>query len=200
MVINTHDGTSKFKVRLRIHRENGDVVETTNAAVAVSSCVDCRTAAVSFQVLLLDDDADTITPTNLAIAINEGCSDCETLASAYQYVLSTDGHVRFSKAGQQELIDIRQDLKRLRKNDELSLDEVQQRLDRLSDRLLVVLTHELIIQGPDDEPIRPFGDAVGENGEPLELPESNTTTTTTSTTLEPTPSTEPAEPTTTTVP
>jgi putative peptide zinc metalloprotease protein len=195
VAINTKDGSTKFKISFKIHLANGDVITTTNAAVAIASCTDCRTIAVAFQVLLLTGDPSVIAPTNLAIAMNVGCDTCETLASAYQYVLSTNGHVKFTKAGKDEIRAIKKALKRLEKAEGMTLAEIQAELDALANRLLVVLTHEIVVAGPPDEngdtnDEHPFEDAVGEDGRPLadEAPTTTTTsdpsatTTTTSTT------------------
>ncbi len=143
-------------------------------------------------MLLISDDADVVTPTNLAIAMNVGCDSCDTLASAYQYVLSNDGHVRFSKDGQEALREIRKKLKQLR-HDDLSIDEIQSQLDDLSAQLLVVLTHDIVVASPDGKQVdttRPFADALGEDGQPL-VDEPTVASTTTSqpdvaTTQEPT--------------
>ncbi len=103
IAINTKDGTDIFRIAFAIKRAMGDVVDNGNAAVAFASCTDCETVAVSIQVVLLMNDPSVVTPTNLAIAINEGCTLCETLASAYQVILTTDGPVRFTAAGYREI-------------------------------------------------------------------------------------------------
>ena len=100
--------------------------------------------AAAFQVVLVTSEATEITPTNLALALNEGCSGCETLASAYQFVYGVDDQVRFTGAGRQEIHEIRRALKALR-DPALSLAEIQSQLDELAVRLARVLTTELVV-------------------------------------------------------
>lgn len=146
--VNTNDGKTVFKVKLTIVRENGDVVDASNVAVAYASCTDCMTATVSFQAVLVTGDPSVVDPSNMAIAVNDGCSGCRTLADAVQYVMSTGGQVRFTQAARQELNDIRKSLHDLRKSD-LSLDELKSQLDELSARFATVLASGLVIVGTD---------------------------------------------------
>jgi hypothetical protein len=146
VAINTHDGKSVYRVRIAIRRENGDIVSSTNAAVAYASCTNCETTAIAFQVVLITNNASVITPTNLAIAINEGCSGCETVAQAYQFVRSTDGQVHFTADGSRRLAAVRHDLRELRKSD-LSIDALQTRLDELAAEIADILAHELVVAG-----------------------------------------------------
>jgi putative peptide zinc metalloprotease protein len=143
VAVNTKDGKSVYKVRIAIRRENGDIVSSTNAAIAYASCTDCQTTAIAFEVLLITNNASVITPTNLAIAINENCSGCETIAQAYQFIQSTDGQVRFTKDGSKRLADIRHELHALRKSD-LTADELQTSLDALANQIADILAHELV--------------------------------------------------------
>jgi putative peptide zinc metalloprotease protein len=143
VAVNTKDGKSVYKVRIAIRRENGDIVSSTNAAVAYASCTDCQTTAIAFEVLLITNNASVIMPTNLAIAINENCSGCETIAQAYQFIQSTDGQVRFTKDGSKRLADIRHELHALRKSD-LTADELQTSLDALANQIADILAHELV--------------------------------------------------------
>jgi putative peptide zinc metalloprotease protein len=206
VAINTKDGSSVFKIRVSIRRENGEVVDTANAAVAYASCTNCQTVAVAFQVILITNDADVITPENLAIAINEGCSDCETLASAYQWAYSTDGQVRFTPEGEQRIAEIRAELRRLRRTDR-SIVEIQAELDRLADELATVLTNELVVAGkPIEGTEQPpetggDGDTGDDQGDGARDDEGNDSTpTTTSTTAESTPTTTESTTTTTGAP
>jgi hypothetical protein len=99
------------------------------------------------QALLITNDATVVTPTNLAIALNEGCIDCQTLADAVQVVASTNGPVRFTAAGIEEVVDIRRDLRALRRSG-LPIAEIEQRLDVLAQRFVDVLANELIVVRP----------------------------------------------------
>jgi putative peptide zinc metalloprotease protein len=143
IAINTKDGTDIFRIAFAIKRAMGDVVDNGNAAVAYASCTDCQTVAVSIQVVLMMNDPSVVTPTNLAIAINQECTLCETLASAYQVILTTDGPVRFTPAGNQEIAAIRRELLAMR-HAGLTLEEILVRLDGLMDRFFRVLMEEMI--------------------------------------------------------
>jgi putative peptide zinc metalloprotease protein len=146
VAVNTKDGKSVYKVRIAIRRENGDVVSSTNAAIAYASCTDCQTTAIAFEVLLITNNASVITPTNLAIAINENCSGCQTIAEAYQFIQSTDGQVHFTHDGSKRLADVRHELHALRKSD-FTPEELQARLDTLASQIADVLANELVAAG-----------------------------------------------------
>jgi putative peptide zinc metalloprotease protein len=147
IAINTKDGADIFRIAFAIKRAMGDVVDNGNAAVAFASCTDCQTVAVSIQVVLMMNDPSVVTPTNLAIAINEECTLCETLASAYQVILTTDGPVRFTPAGHREIAAIRRELLAMR-HAGLTAEEILVRLDGLMDRFFRVLMEEMIETGP----------------------------------------------------
>jgi putative peptide zinc metalloprotease protein len=147
IVVNTKDGSARFRLSFKIVRTNSDVVDNDNAAVAIASCTDCRTIAIAFQVVLVFGEPSTLTTDNLAIAMNIECTNCETLASAYQWVLGTDGKLHLSKDGKEAISEIKKALHDLIRSD-LPLDELQAQLDQLADRLEAVLAQELVTAGP----------------------------------------------------
>lgn len=148
VAINTRDGSSIFRLAFNIRRITGEVVDQSNAAVAFASCDDCRTVAVSLQLLLVMSDPDVVTPTNLALAVNQDCTSCETLASAYQYVLGVGGPVHFDAEGNMELAAIRQALRDLaRDSDDYDLFQIQEEIDVLIERLGVVVDEHLVAAG-----------------------------------------------------
>jgi putative peptide zinc metalloprotease protein len=152
VALNTKDGSSLFKFAFQVRRTMRDVVDSTNAAVAVSSCTDCRTVAVSFQVLLVGGDASTQTPTNLALAINQNCSSCDTAAFAYQFVLGTNGPAHFTAEGNQRLEALRKRLKDL-ETTTLSDTELNAILDQAAAELSDIIATELVPAGkPPDAP------------------------------------------------
>jgi putative peptide zinc metalloprotease protein len=143
VAVNTKDGSSVFRLAFSIKKVAGDVVDNANAAVAYSSCESCRTTALSIQIVLVTGDPETVTPENIAIAINENCTSCETLASAYQWVLGTDEeNVRFSPEGRLAINEIRKELRGLGRS-ALPVDELQARVHQLMIRLGEVLRTEL---------------------------------------------------------
>ena len=189
VAVNTKDGSSVFRLAFSIKKVAGDVVDNANAAVAYSSCESCRTVALSIQIVLVTGNPDTVTPENVAIAINENCTSCETLASAYQWVLGTDEeNVRFSPEGRHAINEIRKELRELGKSD-LPVDELQARVHQLMIRLAGVLRTELEPVGkpPDDR-----GDQATESTTTT-TPTESTPTVTVEPEPEPTPTTTETE-------
>jgi putative peptide zinc metalloprotease protein len=146
VAINTKDGSMVFRLAFAIKRAAGDIVDNSNAAVAFASCTDCQTVAISIQVVLITGDANVVTPENLAIAINQNCTLCDTLASAYQWVLTTDGQVHFTAAGNQAIAEIRHEIRSLRDSG-LTGPDLQARVAELMQRLARVLENELVAAG-----------------------------------------------------
>jgi putative peptide zinc metalloprotease protein len=143
VAINLRDGVEVIRFSFNIRQTLSEVVDDSNAAVAYASCEDCRTIALSIQVILVLSNPDIVTPENLALAINEGCTSCETLASAYQFVLGTGGHVRFTAEGRQRLAALRKELLELIRSG-LPIAELQARLDQLMDELRDILKNDLV--------------------------------------------------------
>jgi hypothetical protein len=146
VVVNTKDGRFLYRVRLDLRRSNGDTVDTSNAAVAVASCDACETVAVSIQALLVFSEPSTVTPENLALAMNVDCSFCQTLASAYQFLLETGGPVHLTAYGNREVAQVRRELEAIR-HEGLSIWEIQAQVDALANELTRVLATELVAAG-----------------------------------------------------
>jgi putative peptide zinc metalloprotease protein len=68
--------------------EDGAPVTNTNSAFAFASCKGCTTVAVSFQIVLVVGQSDTIAPINAAGALNVDCPACMTTAIADQIVVT----------------------------------------------------------------------------------------------------------------
>ena len=143
LAVNTKDDSSVIKFAFDVRRVMNEVVDNTNAAVAAASCENCRTVAVAIQVILIVNDPDVVSPTNLALAMNVECTSCETLASAYQYVFTTDGQVVFSTEGWRQIVEIRKAVQDLLKDESLDLATIQAELDVITDQLYAVVTEEL---------------------------------------------------------
>jgi putative peptide zinc metalloprotease protein len=181
IAVNTRDGATVFKVAFAIRHVMNDVVDNSNAAVAYASCTDCTAVAIAFEIVLVESNPTVVTPTNIAIAFNENCSMCVAVAEAYQFVLGTGGIVHFDAEGNRTLAEIRRELHSLRKED-LTLEQLQARLDAIAARIRDVLANHLVPVG------RPQDDVT----------ESTTTTSTTTPTATTAPTT--TEETTTTTP
>jgi putative peptide zinc metalloprotease protein len=172
IAVNTKDGTTVFKVAFAIRHLMSDVVTETNAAVAYNSCTDCASVAIAFEIVLVESNASVISPTNVAIAFNENCTTCVAVAEAYQFVLGTGGAVHFDSNGNKILAQIRQELHSLKKED-LTIDQLQAKLDDIAARIADVLANHLVSVGPS-------------NGQ---QPQGTSSTTTTSPTTTTTPTT-----------
>lgn len=192
IAVNTKDGTTVFKVAFAIRQVMNGVVDQTNAAVAYSSCTDCASVAIAFEIVLVEGSADVVTPTNLAIAINENCSTCVAVAEAYQFVLGTGGLVHFDPEGNRILAEIRRELHHLRKED-LTIDQLQARLDSIAARIADVLANHLVPVGPrrdnDEAATTTTTTTTATTTTTPTTTEETTTTTTTPTTTEEAPTT-----------
>jgi hypothetical protein len=82
------------------------------------------------------------TPENVALAYNENCTNCQTLAAAYQEEAQYSDRMRITGAGRQEIAAIRLDLESIR-HDNLTLVEIDQRVNADAARLLDVLRNDM---------------------------------------------------------
>jgi putative peptide zinc metalloprotease protein len=146
VAVNLRDGADIFRLAFHIVRTQQDVVDNSNAAVAFASCSDCQTIAVAFQVVLVFSDPSVVDPTNLALAYNFECTSCDTLASAYQWVLTTGGPVHFTAAGNQQIAELRRQLRDLLASD-LPIDQMQTQIDQIAAELQQVIQTELVPAG-----------------------------------------------------
>src|SRR5919202_1487183 len=143
IAVNTKDGTTVFKVAFAIRKVMGGVVDESNAAVAYNSCNDCASVAIAFEIVLVEGNPDTVTPTNVAISFNENCEACVAVAEAYQFVLGTGGLVHFDAEGNRILSEIRRELHSLRKED-LTIEQLQAILDDVAAQIADVLANHLV--------------------------------------------------------
>ena len=148
VAVNTKDGSSLFDFAFDVVRISDDVIDNENVAIAYASCEECRTVAIAVQIVLVSGSPDTVTPTNLAVALNEDCTSCQTMAAAYQFVFGTGEDLRFTPEGWQEIMRIRKAFKELG-DLELSDDEIRARADALAGELREVLSTEVTTKGPE---------------------------------------------------
>lgn len=87
-VNDTHGGIKYDVVYSLVTVKDGDDVDEKNSAYALASCKACTTVAVSFQLVLVVGQSDTITPINAAEALNVNCPSCITTAIADQIVVT----------------------------------------------------------------------------------------------------------------
>lgn len=146
VVFNRTDGSFLNRAGFATTRVTSDTVDNQNAAAAYSECTDCRTVAVAVQVVLVQSNANVVTPSNLAVALNYGCHSCETFAGAYQYVVSTDGLVRFTPEGQAEMTAIQNQIRELAATD-LPFPQLDAQLGALVDQLWATVDAEMVKLG-----------------------------------------------------
>ena len=89
LATNDTDGGIKYDVVYSmVTVQDGATVDETNSAYALASCKACTTVAVSFQLVLIVGQTKTITPINIAEALNVNCPSCVTTAIADQIVVT----------------------------------------------------------------------------------------------------------------
>jgi putative peptide zinc metalloprotease protein len=196
IAVNTKDGTTVFKVAFAIRHVMGDVVDNGNGAVAYASCTECNAVAIAFEIVLVEGNPSVVTPQNVAIAFNENCDTCVAIAQAYQFVLGTGGIVHFDAEGNRMLSEIRRELHSLRKED-LTITELQERLDDIARRIGIVLAEHLVPVGPKKPPETTSTATTTATTTPPTTTDTTTTTTPTTTTTTTTTTTDPGVTTTT---
>lgn len=185
--VNTTDGRTVYAISLKIVQTDASTVDATNAAVAVASCTDCQTVAISLEAVLVIGSPTTFDPTNIALAINTNCTNCQTLASAYQDIVQNNTRVRISGAGRVEIAAIRRDLESLR-NSGLDIFAVQQRVNDDAGRFLAVLRNDVIPVGPPASTTTTVPGSTSTSTTTTAPVGTSTTTTTVATTTTTTPS------------
>jgi putative peptide zinc metalloprotease protein len=142
IAINTEDDSSIFEFAFEIRRVAGEVVDNQNAAVAFNQCESCRSVAVAIQIVLVFGSPSTVTPGNVAVALNYECTLCESLAMAYQFVVGVPDGFHFSGEAMSEIKRIRNEIRRVQRLD-LPIPELKARIDALADRLREVLKEDI---------------------------------------------------------
>jgi len=146
IVVNQQDGSSLFDFAFAVRHVVGDVVDQDNLAVSYASCTSCQTTAIAIEIVLVESDPSTVTPENVAVALNESCTLCDTFATAYQFVINTGGPVHFTSDGSRTLHELRKEIESWGK-DGLSNDEIRARLPDVIARLKQVLATQLVQVG-----------------------------------------------------
>jgi putative peptide zinc metalloprotease protein len=215
IAINTKDDSSLFKFAWAIRHIMSDTVTEQNGSAAYAQCDSCQTTAIAIEIVLAEAPTTTnVSPTNVAIAINENCNLCDTFATAYQFVILSGGSVRFTQEGIRELHEIRKEIQRWGKEG-LTNEEIRARLPDVIARLKRVLATQLVPVGngekqePDESatdttegtPATPTGPtSTTETGSVTTTTPTTTTAPTTTTTTETTPTDTTTTGTTTTTP
>jgi putative peptide zinc metalloprotease protein len=146
VAINTKDDSSLFKFAFAVRHVLNGVVDEQNGAAAYAQCNSCQTTAIAIEIVLVEAPASTVTPTNVALAMNQSCTLCDTFASAYQFVIGTGGPVHFTQAGIRALHDIRKEIQSWGKQG-LSNADIKARLPDVIARIEDILKNELVPDG-----------------------------------------------------
>lgn len=147
VVVNHNDNSYRYAITLKVVQIASDVVTPQNAAVAVASCTNCQTVAISLEGVLVYGDPSVFAPTNLALAYNENCTNCATLAAAYQMEQQYFQRCRITGAGRVEIARIRRDLEAIRLDHTLTLAQIDQRVQADAAALLDVLRNDVVPVG-----------------------------------------------------
>lgn len=89
-VFNHHDERFVTEGRVVVDTFTGDRVDPANLSWAQSSCTDCGSFAVAFQIVLYVPGAPVNVPENAAVALNIECLRCTTYSRAIQIVLPAE--------------------------------------------------------------------------------------------------------------
>ena len=156
--------------------------------MAYSSCEACRAVAIAFQIVIVQGDPGTVTPQNVAVAVNDQCPDCSTLAVAYQFVVGRGEPVEFTKTGLKRLEKIRKEFAKLEKQyGKLTNEQIRARTDGFAEEIRDILANDLVpadTGGKRGKPIDRDDKAEDDRGDP-------TVTTTTPAPPQPAPSEPP---------
>lgn len=183
VAINTEDGASVFRIAFSVRWVTDGVVDQTNAAVALASCVDCQTVALAFQVVFVQGGANTVTPENLALAYNEQCVACVTYASATQVVLGVDGPVRLTGEGWRRLAAFHRSLRELEDAaPTLTVSQLNAQVQAAKQELLSILATEVVPIGPPPDEEAEADESTTTSAPTTSTTEADDETTSTSTT------------------
>lgn len=145
-------GDSVLDIAFSVRETASEVVDETNTAVAYANCEACRAVAIAFQIVIVQGSPDTVTPQNVAIAVNDRCPDCSVLAISYQFVIGRGEPLEFTKQGRKRLEQLRKQFERLERDfDKLTNDEIRARTDGFATEIRDILANDLVPARPRDD-------------------------------------------------
>jgi hypothetical protein len=144
--------TSVVDLALGLRENATDTIDESNSAIAHSTCDACRSVGIAFQVVIVQSSSpSTITPENVAVALNENCTGCSSLAIAHQFVVGRGEPARITSSGKRQLFAVGDDLLRLERSyRDLTDAEIQARTDADAAKVGAILDAELV-------PVHPGG-------------------------------------------
>jgi len=138
------DGGRAFDFAWDVSSQRGGVVDQANKAHAAARCTDCEATAIAFQIVIASK-ANTVAPTNEAVALNLECTRCEVVAEARQFVRVVDAPVRLTGTGRAELKQVRRELRALEALDP-PIDQLHQAVEAQEARVKEILNTELVLR------------------------------------------------------
>ena len=158
----TGAGDSVIDLAFSVRETASDVVDETNTAVAYANCEACRAVAIAFQIVIVQGSPSTVTPQNVAVAVNDQCPDCSTLALAYQFVVGRGEPVEFTRRGLARLAAVRVRLALLeRQYGRLTNEQIRARTDAFAEEIRDILANDLVPAGTS-----------GRRGQPIDRDET----------------------------
>ena len=140
----TTAGASDFDMAFGLRENDSDLVDEQNTATAYANCDDCRAVAIAFQIVIVQSRPSTVTPLNLALAVNEGCSGCDALAVAHQFVVGKGEPARITSRGRRQLLVVAGDLLKIEQRyRDLTDAEIESRTSSAAARVKAILDAEL---------------------------------------------------------
>jgi hypothetical protein len=138
----TVDKARVFDDAFRVADFEEDVLDAGNYAFAhAKGCEGCQAVALSYQIVLVQEPPEVVTPENLAVSLNEACDSCVAAAGAYQFVVGGEP-VRLTWTGWWKLGSIRYRVAQL-EDSGLTGPEMVAQADALADEIRAVLKTEL---------------------------------------------------------
>ncbi|MFF8944188.1 hypothetical protein ACF1A5_18350 [Streptomyces sp. NPDC014864] len=139
-----------FTIRQYGNVNAAGVRNQANAVSAGCSADDeCRSVALSFQIVTFAGARTHLNAVNLSDAANKKCTGCQTLAGAYQFVVSTPTPITFDGDTRGRLDDIHRRLDGLTRSS-LPATELKSRVDGLAAEVSSVL-HDAVARAPKGE-------------------------------------------------
>ncbi len=134
------DGRTDFTLRFELGQSSASTVNAINRAVALTStCHDCGSIAIAFQVLAITkENLATLNAANSADATSLACIRCSTLAEAYQIIVASDSPPLLTDEQKRGLAQVQAGLEALR-NSGLDTDQIQTQSDELADQAMAIL-------------------------------------------------------------
>jgi hypothetical protein len=160
VVLNRQKDGFQGRGNVQVIRLPGPNASPVNVAEAGSSCVNCQTLAVAFQIDLISGTATTIAPRNAAIATNYDCTGCYTVARAIQYVIQVDDPERTPPRVQQLVTDMDRALTAIQSDRTMTVAEAERRVEAVLGQFVDLA--EWLIQARDHRESPAAADAPAE--------------------------------------